>query len=97
VNKFDKALEYALKGLQLDSTNDYIYTNLALGYLFTNQFEKAEAIYQEFKDKARRDNQVSFKDSFLKDFDDLDANGIINRGDIIIDEEVKKITNILLQ
>ena len=96
-NKFDKALEYAIKGLELDSTNDYIYTNLALGYLFTNQFEKAEAIYQEFKDKARRDNQVSFKDSFLKDFDDLDANGIINRGDVIIDEEVKKITNILLQ
>jgi hypothetical protein len=83
--------------LELYSTNDYIYTNLALGYLLTNQFEKAEAIYQEFKDKARRDNQVWFKDSFLKDFDDLETNGIINRGDIIIDEEVKKIKSLLLQ
>jgi hypothetical protein len=96
VKKFDNALDYAIKGLQLDSTNDYIYTNLALGYLFTNQFDKAEEVYNRFKDKIRFDNQTLFKDSFKQDFRDLETNGIINESDDKIYEEVEKIKNVLL-
>ncbi|MEO6893632.1 MAG: WD40 repeat domain-containing protein [Ginsengibacter sp.] len=96
VKDFNNALKYALKGIYLDSTNDYIYTNLALGYLFTNQFAKAEEVYNRFKNKRISDRQMLFRDGFKQDFRDLETNGIINKNDYEIYDEVEKIRNLIL-
>ena len=45
-----------------------IKTNLAHGYLFDNQFEKAKAIYLENKDAKLRDDEQTFTEEVLDDF-----------------------------
>jgi tetratricopeptide (TPR) repeat protein len=75
---FKEAGEHAQKGLDLDPSQEWINTNLALAYLFTGQYEKAEAIYRKFKDKPLNEN-TSFRETFLKDFKELEEAGITHR------------------
>jgi len=49
--------------------------NLAHGYLFDNQFEKAKAIYLENKDAKLHDGR-SFSQSVLDDFKEFQEAGI---------------------
>lgn len=94
---FKNGLDYALKGIELDSTNDFIYTNIALGYLFTNQFDSAEEVYNRFKNKIISNMQLSFKDGFKQDLEELEKYGIINDNDDEIYKEVEKIRNVILE
>lgn len=72
-----KAIAASLKGLELSPDNAVlIKTNLAHGYLFDNQFEKAKAIYLENKDAKLRDEQQTFSQEVLDDFKQFRDAGI---------------------
>jgi tetratricopeptide (TPR) repeat protein len=72
-----KAIAASLKGLELSPDNAVlIKTNLAHGYLFDNQFEKAKAIYLENKDAKLRDEQQTFSEEVLDDFKQFRDAGI---------------------
>ena len=62
MNKFVEAEKYAREGLGVDSTQHFIYTNLAAALLFQGKYAEAEAIYQQYKDEM--------KNSFLDDIRD---------------------------
>lgn len=66
---FIKAAEYARAGLDIDSTKTYIRANLAAALLFMGEREQAMSIYQEYKQELR--------DTFLDDFRQFEAIGII--------------------
>ena len=71
-----EAIAASLKALEL-SPDDAIMikTNLAHGYLFDDQFNKAKAIYLENKD-AKIDDKRSFSQAVLDDFKELQDAGI---------------------
>jgi tetratricopeptide (TPR) repeat protein len=72
-----KAIAVSLKGLEISPDNAVlIKTNLAHGYLFDNQFEKAKAIYLENKDAKLRDEQQTFSEEVLDDFKQFRDAGI---------------------
>lgn len=93
---YDSVIKYASRGLELDSpTNDWIYTNLALGYLLSGKQESAYKIYRNLKDSYYTRDRKPFKNAFLEDFNDLELAGIIspNKGEVY--ERVKKIRKFL--
>ncbi|CAN5762041.1 hypothetical protein BH11BAC3_BH11BAC3_13150 [soil metagenome] len=88
----------ANRGLaQLDSfpENDWIYTNLALGYLLTGRYRLAEQIYKDNKDKMFYDKSNSFRTAFLADFNDLESAGAFNNLDPMIIKDIARIKDIL--
>jgi len=76
--QFPEAEAAATKGLQLDSKQDWIYTNLALGYLYQGKMKEARKLYKQLKDKPYQ--KGTFKDVFLEDLDLLEAEGITCEG-----------------
>ncbi|TXI18877.1 MAG: ATP-binding protein [Nitrosomonas sp.] len=74
----EKAIEASQYGLAI-KTNERmeatLHTNLAHGYLFTGQFDKAEAIYLRYRDKTVSDGR-SFKQAVLDDFKEFRQRGI---------------------
>ncbi len=81
--QFEDTIASAQKGLELDASEEWIHTNLALGYLLTGQYSEAEAIYLDFKETLR--------EGFLQDFKDLEKAEIINKDN----ENVNKIKQLL--
>ncbi|MBO0695046.1 MAG: tetratricopeptide repeat protein [Verrucomicrobia bacterium] len=72
-----EAIATSLKALELSPENAVlIKTNLAHGYLFDNQFEKAKAIYLENKDKNLPDGSGTFTAEVLDDFRQFEQEGI---------------------
>ena len=72
-----EAIAASLKALELTPENAVlIKTNLAHGYLFDNQFEKAKAIYLENKDAKFRDSGQTFSEEVLDDFKQFRDAGI---------------------
>ena len=67
--KFEEGEQYSLEALRADSSNYYIYTNLAAALLLQGKVGEAEKIYRQYKDEL--------KDGFLSDFDELDRFGVI--------------------
>jgi tetratricopeptide (TPR) repeat protein len=64
-----EAIAASLKALEVTPGDAVlIKTNLAHGYLFDNQFEKAKSIYLENKDAKLRDDQQTFTQEVLDDF-----------------------------
>ena len=57
------------EALSIDASQHFIYTNLAAALLLQGKYEEAEAIYQKYKDEL--------KDSFLDDFKQFEALGVI--------------------
>ena len=94
---YDSVIFYASKGLALDSIkNNWIYTNLALGYLFSGKYKKAYNVYGRLKDSLYNTSydQRPFKDGFLGDFTDLEKAGIIpDKGELY--ERIRKIKKFL--
>jgi tetratricopeptide (TPR) repeat protein len=71
-----EAVAASLKALELSPDDAVlIKTNLAHGYLFSNQFEKAKAIYLENKD-AKLHDERAFSQAVLDDFKEFQEAGI---------------------
>jgi len=78
---YKEALASAKKGLTIDvllADKEWIKTNEALAYLFTNQLQKAKEIYLSYKDKKFNDTET-FKEVFLDDFQKLSNAGIYHK------------------
>jgi uncharacterized protein YecT (DUF1311 family) len=72
-----EAIAASLKALELSPDDAAtIRTNLAHGYLFDNQFEKAKAIYLDNKNTKLRDDERTFSQAVLDDFKELEEAGI---------------------
>lgn len=69
IKDFKKAEQYAEKGLKIDGTANYIYTNLALAILMQGRIEEAESIYMKYKNEL--------KDFFVEDIDYFMKNDLI--------------------
>jgi tetratricopeptide (TPR) repeat protein len=67
--EFSKAEQYAREGLEVDSTQTSIYTKLASSLLLQGKYKEAEKIYKKYKSEL--------KESFLSDFEQFEAEGII--------------------
>lgn len=85
--EFAKAEQAAKHGLELDSSQTWIYSNYALGLLFQGKYEAAKEMYLDYKGQNNNSGR-SFRDVFLKDFDDLETAGITH-------PDVAKIKNLL--
>jgi hypothetical protein len=65
-----------LKALELSPDDAVLIKgNLAHGYLFDNQFDKAKTLYLENRD-AKIDDQRTFKQAVLDDFKELEEAGV---------------------
>jgi len=82
-SKFDDAIESANAGIELAPSETWIYTNLALGYLLSNQNSEALKIYNDYK--------VDLFRPFIGDLDRVEKMGIISPDD----KRIKIIFNIL--
>ena len=69
VGQIEKAEQYSREALSIDSTQHWIYTNLAAALLFQGKYSEAEAIYRQYKDEL--------KDSFIQDLNDFETAGVI--------------------
>ena len=73
--QFAEAEHAAAAGLEIDPSQEWIHTNLALGLLFQGKWEEAIKIYSTFKREAY-DNQRTWVEVFLQDLDALEEAGI---------------------
>ena len=72
-----EAIVTSLKALKLSPGNAVVIkTNLAHGYLFDNQFDKAKTIYLENKDAKVGDDRRTFSQAVLDDFKEFQDAGI---------------------
>lgn len=83
VGDFKGAIDDSYTARKYDATDTILYTNMALGYLLSGQFEKAQEIYTTYKKTLR--------DSFLQDFAALESEGILPAKEAAINENVRKI------
>lgn len=74
---FEGAIAYANNGIQIDPANLWIYTNLAHGLLFTNQFDRATEIYNKYIG-IKLSSGNYWEEVLLKDFKDLADAGIVH-------------------
>ena len=82
---FAKAEKYAREGLKIDSSQTFIYSNLAASLLLQGKYAEAEEIYRKYKPKL--------KEAFLEDFKNFEEAGIIpneRRKDV---EKIKALLN----
>jgi WD40 repeat protein len=77
-----EAIRLGEKALTIEPKQTWAYTNIALGYLFSNQLDKAKTIYLKWQDKPWQesghnapDAYAFFKDAFLSDFEELKVAG----------------------
>ena len=70
------AISASLRGLESDSTQVWIEINLAHGYLFTDQYEKAREIYHGNKDVKINGGRQTFGEVVLEDFEKFRDKGI---------------------
>ena len=84
IKKYYAAEQYASEGISVDSTQTWIYTNLAAALLFQGKYSEAEQIYREYKSELKRD--------FLNDFNQFERTGVIPKE---YEEDVEKIKHIL--
>jgi len=74
IKDYKKAIESAKKALILDKTKTWIYTNLAHGYLLSNDIKKAKEIYLKYKDKEVQNK--SWREVISDDFYQFEQKGI---------------------
>ena len=66
---FDRSIQEARRGMQLDPDNAYAYVNLAASYLYTNRIEEAEStVEQAFNRKLRVPElfSIAYNAAFLR-------------------------------
>jgi len=75
--EFGKAEQAARKSLTYGDDFEWVNTNLAHALLFQGKYENAKTVYLNYKDKPYiNDPTKNYKYFFLKDFDQLEAEGI---------------------
>lgn len=84
MKKYSEAEQLAREGLAIDSIQHWIYTNLAAALLLQGRYAEADSIYRQYKDEL--------KDSFLDDFEQFKAAGVIPKER---EEDVEKIKRML--
>ena len=84
LKKYFGAEQLAREGLKVDSTQNWITSNLAAALLLQGRYTEAEPIYRQYKDEL--------KDSFLDDFEQFKAAGVIPKER---EEDVERIKIIL--
>ncbi|MBX2979464.1 MAG: tetratricopeptide repeat protein [Flavobacteriales bacterium] len=72
--RFAEAQQAAERGLQLDPSEVWINTNLALAHLYQGHYQEAAAIYQRMK--VQQYGEGTYRATFLEDLDALEAEGI---------------------
>lgn len=75
-NKPEMSIQAANKTLTLRYQSETVITNLVLGYLLSNQWDKAKNIYEYWKNKKFQEDKRLPKDIFLKDIETLEKEGI---------------------
>lgn len=86
---YKEAIRSAKKTMELSNRHEGVNTNLALGYLFNGEWEKAELVYLEWKGIKFNNRPTRLaNDIFLKDLRDLEAKGITH-------PDFEKVRNIL--
>jgi hypothetical protein len=88
---FDEVIETANKGLALDSTNNYIYTNIALGYLLNKEFSKSVKIYKRYKGETPYRFKIGFTKLFLDDLALLERKKVISNNNPKVFEVAQQI------
>lgn len=64
------------KGLHLTPASTWIITNLATSLVFQGEYEKAQPIYEKFKDQLYNGQKKTYREVFLQDLLDLEKEGI---------------------
>jgi len=86
-----KAISAAESGVKLDPKQVWINTNLAHGYLFDGQFEKARAIYLKFKD-VKINDKTTLAQAVIDDFKQIRAK---DSPDPKVEKEMQQIEELL--
>jgi|GEM_PF-3962567 tetratricopeptide (TPR) repeat protein len=73
--QFKEAENYAINGIKIDKSGEALNAILAPALLYQGEFNKARAIYTQYKGKPF-DNQRSWTEVFLKDLNLLEKAGI---------------------
>ena len=81
-----QAEKCAREGLAIDSSQMFIYTNLAASLLFQGRYTEAETIYLQYRKRL--------KDSFIEDLEHFEKTGVIPKEH---ENEAKRIKNLLMQ
>lgn len=71
--KYEEGIQAAQRSRLLDEDQKLVITNLALNYVLNNQYENAEPLYKEWMNKKFPESNMSAKDLFLKDIQDLES------------------------
>ncbi|WP_114940963.1 hypothetical protein [Mucilaginibacter endophyticus] len=96
IKDYKGAISSSQTGLQLIKSNDWINTNLALGYLLSGDFESAKAIYLQYKDKTfNQAEDIKFKTVFLEDLAVLESESIITSDNTELYAHVEQIKEML--
>ena len=82
--QYAEAEQLAREGLAVDSTQHFIYSNLAASLLLQGKYTEAEPIYRQYKDEL--------KESFLDDFKQFAEAGVIPKER---EEDVERIKRML--
>jgi len=85
MKQYAESEQLAREGLAVDSTQHFIYSNLAAALLFQGKYAEAEKIYREYKSEL--------KDSFLDDFRQLAETGVIPKEREADVERIKRMLN----
>ena len=85
--KFKASEAILRKGIKLDSSNLYFYTNLPPVLLLQGKYEQALELYKELRNKdfTPSSDYETFADVFLSDFEEFKKEGIIpkeRQGDV---------------
>ena len=79
---YEDVLDLSKTAIHLDTSNHIAYTNLALGYMFTRNYAKADSIYSNFH---------TLKLDFCSDFDALTRERIIPVNDAELQKQIMRI------
>ena len=85
VKQYSEAEQYAREGLQVDSTQHWIASNLAAALLFQGKYAEAEQVYRQYNEEL--------KESFLDDFKQYAEAGVIPKGYEVDVEKIKRLLN----
>lgn len=84
---FSSAEKYAKRGIEVEASQEWIFSNLAAALLFQGKYEDAKSIYLKYKDQAFNDKQ-SYREIFLADLKEFESIGIKHK-------DLKKIRKLL--